>query len=292
MTRVYNRNIEYIAYQDFDDSNLKYEPSIVNSMIVVNTDNDSNSEFIMNAWFDAGIATGYYKGEYVQIIKDKELYYVKALTKNKLTSKPLGDKEKAVIYHDIDDVVKRVIALQKRLYEHMLLSAEFINRLHKKGYDTAEWETKVNGFATDYENNFNYIKNHSKSITTKTVDAITDTLEKIANGKSIGFVWNVIILAVIVAASASIGIWWYYHKMAVNLGDDCRECEELNKILAKVDPETKEELYNFINRYADKAYKTAVARTKWGDFWGSGRSYLMLAIGGYCVYKLLNNYKK
>ena len=171
--------------------------------------------------------------------------------------------------------------------EDLLLAAEFVKRLEAKGYDCSSYRNEIKQLYSRFETRQNYLIAYSDNTTYGDPKLLSSALQNIVNGQAISIaVTTIIILTVVVTAVFSSLAWYVFYTYGAEARSDCRKSKELNRILANVDPNVKEELYNYIDKYADGYYKKAVARTKAANFWSNSKSLLLLAGGGALVWFL------
>lgn len=184
---------------------------------------------------------------------------------------------------------KELLEYNKEVLEDILLASEFVGRLEKKGYDCSSYRAEIRQLYSRLENRQNYIIAYSDSDKYAEPKLLSNSLYNIVNGNAISIaISTVIVISVVVTAAVSSLAWFVFYTYAGEAKSDCRKSKELNKILANVDPETREELYRYIDKYADSFYKRAVRRTKAENLWGTFK-YLFVAGGaGYIIYNLIN----
>lgn len=187
------------------------------------------------------------------------------------------------------DAAKVLIKYNKAVMEDLLLSAEFVKRLEAKGYDCTAYRNEIKQLYSRFENRQNYLIAYSDNNTYGDPRLLSSALQNIVNGQAIGIaVTTIIILTVVVTAVFASLAWYVFYTYGAEARSDCRKSKELNRILSNVDPATKEELYNYIDKYADSYYKKAVARTKAANLWSNGKSLFLIAGGGALVWWLSN----
>lgn len=186
-----------------------------------------------------------------------------------------------------EDAAKVLIRNNKAVMEDLLLAAEFVKRLEAKGYDCRSYRNEIKQLYSRFETRQNYLIAYSDNTTYGDPKLLSSALQNIVNGQAISIaVTTIIILTVVVTAVFSSLAWYVFYTYGAEARSDCRKSKELNRILANVDPAVKEELYNYIDKYADGYYKKAVARTKAANFWSNSKSLLLLAGGGALVWFL------
>lgn len=186
-----------------------------------------------------------------------------------------------------EDAAKVLIRNNKAVMEDLLLAAEFVKRLEAKGYDCSSYRNEIKQLYSRFDTRQNYLIAYSDNTTYGDPKLLSSALQNIVNGQAISIaVTTIIILTVVVTAVFSSLAWYVFYTYGAEARSDCRKSKELNRILANVDPNVKEELYNYIDKYADGYYKKAVARTKAANFWSNSKSLLLLAGGGALVWFL------
>lgn len=186
-----------------------------------------------------------------------------------------------------EDAAKVLIKNNKAVMEDLLLAAEFVKRLEAKGYDCSSYRNEIKQLYSRFETRQNYLIAYSDNTTYGDPKLLSSALQNIVNGQAISIaVTTIIILTVVVTAVFSSLAWYVFYTYGAEARSDCRKSKELNRILANVDPNVKEELYNYIDKYADGYYKKAVARTKAANFWSNSKSLVLLAGGGALVWFL------
>ena len=185
---------------------------------------------------------------------------------------------------------KQLISANKDVYEDLLLASEFVSRLERKGYDCSSYRAEIKQLYSRWDNRQNYLLGYSDSDKYAEPQLLSNSLYNIINGNAISIaITTIIVLTVVVTAAVSALAWFVFYTYAGEAKSDCRKSKELNKILANVDPETKEELYNYIDKYADSYYKRAVRRTKAESLLSSVQYILIAGGAGYLVYKLITD---
>lgn len=184
-----------------------------------------------------------------------------------------------------EDAAKVLIKNNKNIMEDLLLSAEFVKRLEAKGYDCNNYRNEIKQLYSRFETRQNYLIAYSDKNTYGDPNLLSSSLQNIINGQAISIaVSTIIILTVAVTAAFASLAWYVFYTYGAEARSDCRKSKELNRILANVDPEVKEDLYNYIDKYADSFYKKAVSRTKAANFFGNSKSLLLIAGGGALVW--------
>lgn len=222
----------------------------------------------------------------VQYVNDKKTAWT-SIDGLKIT----GDQTK--IYQSLcADRLKDLINDNITVFQDLLLSAEFVARLERKGYNCATYRQEIKSLYARLEERQNAIVAYSDpdSVKTATPQLLSNALQKIISGESIGIaVTTAVIITAVAVASFSALAWFVWYSYGVEGRSDCRKSKELNKILANVDPDVKEQLYNYIDNYADSFYKKAVARTKTAGLLSNIKTVALIGLGGFFVY---NFFKK
>ncbi len=202
-----------------------------------------------------------------------------------------GSKQK-YYQQQATDKAKILIADNKQVFEDLLLASEFIRRLEQKGYNCNSYRSEVKQLYQRFETRQNYLIAYSDSDTYEEPQLLSSALSNIVNGQSIGIaVSTIVISSIVVTAICSSLAWYIFYTYSSEAKSDCRKSKQLNKILANVDPQTREELYKYIDNYADSFYKKAVIRTKTSDLLGNIKTVGLIALGGYGFYYLTNKLK-
>lgn len=185
---------------------------------------------------------------------------------------------------------KQLISSNKDVYEDLLLASEFVARLERKGYDCSAYRAEIKQLYSRWDNRQNYLLGYSDSDKYAEPKLLSNSLYNIINGNAISIaITTVIVLTVVVTAAVSALAWFVFYTYAGEARSDCRKSKELNKILANVDPQTKEELYNYIDKYADSYYKRAVRRTKAESLFSTLKYAVVAGGAGFLMYKLITD---
>lgn len=201
----------------------------------------------------------------------------------------LTGSEKSTYMRKSQNAAKVLIQYNKAVMEDLLLAAEFVKRLEAKGYDCSAYRNEIKQLYSRFDTRQNYLIGYSDNRTYADPKLLSSALQNIVNGQAISIaVTTIIVLTVVVTAVFSSLAWYVFYTYGAEARSDCRKSKELNRILSNVDPATKEELYNYIDKYADSYYKKAVARTKAANLWSNGKSLFLIAGGGALVWWLSN----
>lgn len=186
-----------------------------------------------------------------------------------------------------------LIQNNKAVFEDLLLASEFVKRLEAKGYDCSSYRAEIKQLYSRFDNRQNYLIAYSESNNYGEPQLLSSALQNIINGQAISIaVTTIVILTVVITGIFSALAWYVFYTYGAEAKSDCRKSKELNKILANVDPEVREDLYNYIDKYADSYYRKAVRRTKASNFFGSAKNLLLIGAGGALVWWLVNNKKE
>lgn len=189
-----------------------------------------------------------------------------------------------------NSAAKELITANKDVFEDLLLASEFVARLEKKGYDCSAYRAEIKQLYSRWDNRQNYLLGYSDSDKYAEPKLLSNSLYNIINGNAISIaITTVIVLTVVVTAAVSALAWFVFYTYAGEARSDCRKSKELNKILANVDPQTKEELYNYIDKYADSYYKRAVRRTKAESLFSTLKYAVVAGGAGFLMYKLITD---
>lgn len=228
-------------------------------------------------------ATGADGEPLVQYIYNDKIYY--APMNGVVTT---GTSTKYVI--KAESAAQQLIESNKAVLEDLLLASEFVARLERKGYNCNQYREEIKNLYARWENRQNYLIGYSDNTKYTEPHLLSNALENIVNGAAIGIaVTTVIVLSVVITGVVSALAWFVFYTYGGQAKSDCRKSKELNKILSNVDPQTREELYNYIDKYADSFYKKAVRRTKAENLFSNTKLLLVAGGAGYLVYKYFNN---
>lgn len=174
---------------------------------------------------------------------------------------------------------------QRELMENLLVSAEFVRMLEKRGVDCTEYRAEIVGLYNRYINRRIAMNNYIIVEQAEQPTLLSPALEDIVNGKSISIAITtaIILTAIVVTAFASLA-WYTFYNVGAEARSDCKKSEELNRILANVDEATKEQLYDYIDEYADSFYKDGVRRTRFGSVFSTIKTFALIGLGGYGLY--------
>lgn len=238
--------------------------------------------------YNVGVLTGLI-GEngsdyYVQFLYDGKLYWT---SENGLQ---LGSVSTAYNAKALS-AAQMMLQYDQQVTEDLLLASEFVARLEKKGYNCDKYRNEIKALYNRNRRRTEEIERYCTIDQFQQPNLVSDALSKIMNGERIGVIATstVIIISVSITAIFSALAWYVYYTYGAEARSDCRKSKELNKILANVDPKVKEEIYNYIDTYADNFYKKAVARTKASNLFGNIKSIALIAGGLFVGYKLFNN---
>jgi len=187
------------------------------------------------------------------------------------------------------DAAKILIANNKAVFEDLLLSSEFVKRLEAKGYDCSSYRAEIKQLYSRFNNRQDYLIAYSDNNQYGEPQLLSSALQNIINGEAISIaVTTIVILTVVITGIFSALAWYVFYTYGAEAKSDCRKSKELNKILANVDPDVREDLYNYIDKYADSYYRKAVRRTKAANFFSNTKNVLLLGAGGALVWYLFN----
>lgn len=183
-----------------------------------------------------------------------------------------------------------VLNADRQVMEDLLLASEFIMRLERKGKDCSKYRAEIKRLYARLQEREDDVKAYATGEQTESpAQVMSSALEGIVNDRAnLGFIFSTsVIVTAIVVASFSALAWYVFYTDAGEGRSDCRKSKELNKILANVDSETKEEIYDYIDKYADSFYKRAMSRAKWAQLMGNVKTIAIVGGIGYLAYKFL-----
>lgn len=183
-----------------------------------------------------------------------------------------------------------VLNADRQVMEDLLLASEFVMRLERKGKDCSKYRAEIKRLYARLQEREDDVKAYSTGEQTESPSRVmSSALEGIVNDRAnLGFIFSTsVIVTAIVVASFSALAWYVFYTDAGEGRSDCRKSKELNKILANVDSETKEEIYDYIDRYADSFYKRAMSRAKWAQLMGNVKTIAIVGGLGYLAYRFL-----
>lgn len=183
-----------------------------------------------------------------------------------------------------------VLNADRQVMEDLLLASEFVMRLERKGKDCSKYRAEIKRLYARLQEREDDVKAYSTGEQTESPSQVmSSALEGIVNDRAnLGFIFSTsVIVTAIVVASFSALAWYVFYTDAGEGRSDCRKSKELNKILANVDSETKEEIYDYIDRYADSFYKRAMSRAKWAQLMGNVKTIAIVGGIGYLAYRFL-----
>lgn len=183
-----------------------------------------------------------------------------------------------------------VLNADRQVMEDLLLSSEFVMRLERKGKDCSKYRAEIKRLYARLQEREDDVKAYATGEQTESpAQVMSSALEGIVNDRAnLGFIFSTsVIVTAIVVASFSALAWYVFYTDAGEGRSDCRKSKELNKILANVDSETKEEIYDYIDRYADSFYKRAMSRAKWAQLMGNVKTIAIVGGIGYLAYRFL-----
>lgn len=183
-----------------------------------------------------------------------------------------------------------VLNADRQVMEDLLLASEFVMRLERKGKDCSKYRAEIKRLYSRLQEREDDVKAYATGEQTESPSQVmSSALEGIVNDRAnLGFIFSTsVIVTAIVVASFSALAWYVFYTDAGEGRSDCRKSKELNKILANVDSETKEEIYDYIDRYADSFYKRAMSRVKWAQLMGNVKTIAIVGGIGYLAYRFL-----
>lgn len=183
-----------------------------------------------------------------------------------------------------------VLNADRQVMEDLLLASEFVMRLERKGKDCSKYRAEIKRLYSRLQEREDDVKAYATGEHTESPSQVmSSALEGIVNDRAnLGFIFSTsVIVTAIVVASFSALAWYVFYTDAGEGRSDCRKSKELNKILANVDSETKEEIYDYIDRYADSFYKRAMSRAKWAQLMGNVKTIAIVGGIGYLAYRFL-----
>ena len=183
-----------------------------------------------------------------------------------------------------------VLNADRQVMEDLLLASEFVMRLERKGKDCSKYRAEIKRLYSRLQDREDDVKTYATGEQTESpAQVMSSALEGIVNDRAnLGFIFSTsVIVTAIVVASFSALAWYVFYTDAGEGRSDCRKSKELNKILANVDSETKEEIYDYIDRYADSFYKRAMSRAKWAQLMGNVKTIAIVGGIGYLAYRFL-----
>lgn len=191
--------------------------------------------------------------------------------------------------HKAQDYLDIVLKADKQVMEDLLLASEFVMRLERKGKDCSKYRAEIKRLYARLQEREDDVKAYADGEQTESPAVLmSSSLNGIINDSaSLGVVvttTTVIVTAVVVASFSALA-WYVFYTDAGEGRSDCRKSKELNKILANVDSETKEEIYNYIDKYADGFYKRAMARAKWAHLMSNVKTVAIVGGVGYLAYR-------
>lgn len=183
-----------------------------------------------------------------------------------------------------------VLNADRQVMEDLLLASEFVMRLERKGKDCSKYRAEIRRLYSRLQEREDDVKAYATGEQTESpAQVMSSALEGIVNDRAnLGFIFSTsVIVTAIVVASFSALAWYVFYTDAGEGRSDCRKSKELNKILANVDSETKEEIYDYIDKYADSFYKRAMSRAKWAQLMGNVKTIAIVGGLGYLAYRFL-----
>ena len=183
-----------------------------------------------------------------------------------------------------------VLNADRQIMEDLLLASEFVMRLERKGKDCSKYRAEIKRLYARLQEREDDVKAYSTGEQSESPSQVmSSALEGVVNDRAnLGFIFSTsVIVTAIVVASFSALAWYVFYTDAGEGRSDCRKSKELNKILANVDSETKDEIYDYIDRYADSFYKRAMSRAKWAQLMGNVKTIAIVGGLGYLAYKFL-----
>lgn len=242
-----------------------------------------------------GISTGYYTSSdnmiWTQCVINNKLIFAPSVYFGKETfSSKYKSKAQSILNNLIQNEIK--------IYQNLLLGSEMINIAERKGIDVSKEKNELKNICTRFELVQQDIAKFTTENKTYSPILITNNLERIRlgldltnNGIGIATTTIIIISALVTLVTSSLA-WYIFYNDNITAKSDVKKSKELNKIIGdKLDDKTKTELYDFIDKYAESYYKSAVRTMKGQNLSTILKIVLGVGIGGFIVYKIVNNGK-
>lgn len=190
------------------------------------------------------------------------------------------------------NILNQLIKSQRIILEDLLLASEFVASLEAKNIDCSGYRDKISELYKRYVRRNEDIALYTENRSFVYPQLVSENLSDIVNALPTSAIGITITTAIVATAIVSLSFaslaWWSFYNCNIAANSDCRESKELNEILADVDKETTEKLYNWIDNYADDFYRNAVRRERQSGVWSTIRNTALVVGGGFLVYKLLN----
>lgn len=291
-----NLTREYIIPAGEPISNIRVEDGLCNKeatftsmelAIVTDSKTGEQSERMVSETFYVGVLTGAV-GQYDGMTAYNYLHNGKSMWT--FVAPTIGADVTAKYTNKAQSSLDLLMKENKKVLEDLLLASEFVARLEKKNIDCSKYRAEIKALYSRLEDRQDDIRAYATNEAIESPSAkISDALEGIVNDRAnLGFVvsTSVIVTAIVVAGFSALA-WYVFYTDAGEGRSDCRKSAELNRILAKVDSDTREELYNYIDKYADGFYKRAMARAKWSRLMGNVKTIAIVGAVGYLAYRFL-----
>lgn len=255
---------------------------------IVVTNSGTNKEKIY-----CGLSTGYYT-------TSNNLVWYQCIINNKLIFVPsvyFGNETFATTYKSkAQSILNKLIKNEIEIYQNLLLGAELLNIAERKGINVSAEKSELKAICGRYEIVQNDIAKYTTNSQTYTPTLITNNLERVRldldlanNGIGIATTTIIILSAVVTLVTSSLA-WYVFYNDNISAKSDVKKSAELNKIIGdKLDDETKTALYDFIDKYAESYYKSAVRTMKGQNLSTIIKIVIGVGIGGFIVYKIVGN---
>lgn len=195
------------------------------------------------------------------------------------------------IRNKAQDVLNELLQNNNDVATNILIGSLFVSKLESKGYNVDVYKGQIKGLYNRLnERNKKIIDSgYVDSIKKESVSQIDNTLSNSIKGVGLVLTTGIVIAitASVVAVMASLA-WYIFYSLNMESRNDVSKSKELNKILAKVDPKTKEEVIEFCQEYGDNRYKDGARKVKMELLWDNVKKYGLIA-GGVALFFYVNN---
>ena len=274
-----------------DVINISFDENIANKKCYVSENFEDGEKKIsigilsgrkgIDKQYNSEVLESYYNGVFVWLANVGSQIYV---TKN-LTIQMQSESQ---------DYLNDLIKNNNIIANDILVASLFIQQLESKGFDVSSYKTELKGLYSRLIHRNKQIQDsgYVANIVNSDVKQIDKTLTSAISGCNIGFVLTtgtvIIITASVVAVMASMA-WYIFYNLDMESRTDIRKSKELNKLLENVDPETKEEIYQFVNNFGDERYKDGIRRMKNEALWTNFKKYGLIAGGVFLLFYAKDN---
>lgn len=168
---------------------------------------------------------------------------------------------------DAEKIVNEIVKTDQNIFHSLLRSAESINRISAKGKDTAAYQAKFIELARRFSGRQRRLKENFQ-VKTGYIKEYETLKSKYAGGSGVNGIGAlplipVAIIAIVAISAISAAVYYALRKDYDDGKQDLVISSELEGLLMKADPETRQEIVNDLEGQIDTAYKRGKDDQKW-----------------------------